>query len=235
MIRGSAIFRLICLAALLAFAVQPAPAQQRIRPFQNRRAAAAQKNQTKPKPAAQPKGNPKPAENPRPDENGATRPNAAAQGQGQPNVRSMAGLPPKWIDQLRDLSPEEQHRFMQNNARFKGLPPERQAQIRQNLEKWNQLTQDQKNEIRGRWETFDRMTPDQKQYVRENLLPRWQALSPERRQLLLGRQRVLNNMPPAQRDAKLNDPEFMRGLSPEEQQTLRDLNTFRNPPPQPAQ
>ncbi|HEY4740970.1 MAG TPA: DUF3106 domain-containing protein [Candidatus Acidoferrales bacterium] len=230
MIGRSSIFRVLCCAALLALSVQSASAQQRYHRIQNRR-AAAQKNPSKPIPATEPSVNQKPAANPRPTENGAARPNAAAPAQGQPNARSMAGLPPKWVDQLRDLSPEEQHRFMQNNARFKSLPPDRQAQIRQNLEKWNQLTPEQRNEFRRREEVFGQMTPDQKQYVRDNLLPRWQALSPERRQLILGRQRVLNNMPPATREAKLNDPEFMRGLSPDEQQTLRDLNTFRNPPP----
>jgi hypothetical protein len=237
-IRRSATFYVLCFAALLAlaaFSAQPASAQRPNRRIQNRRAAAAQKNQTKPKPATVPNQVQKPAPNQKTAESGVARPNAPAPGQGQPNARNMAGLPPKWVDQLRDLSPEEQHRFMQNNARFKSLPPERQSQIRQNLEKWNQLTPEQRNDIRIRGEIFDRMTPEQKQYVRDNLLPRWQALPPERRLLILGRQRVLNNMPPAQREDRLNDPEFMRGLSPDEQQTLRDLNTFRNPPAPPVQ
>jgi hypothetical protein len=229
-IHRSAKFRAVCFAALLALAAQPARAQQRLHRLQNRRAAAAQKNSAKPNtppPAIQTQ---KPGAASHPEQNGAVRPNAAP-AQGQPNLRGMAGLPPKWVDQLHDLSPEEQQRFMQNNARFRELAPERQAQVRQNLEKWNQLSPEQRNEIRTRGEVFDRMTPDQKQYVRQSLLPRWQATPPDRRQLILGRQRVLNSMPPAQREAKLNDPEFMRGLSPDEQQTLRDLNTFRNPPP----
>jgi Protein of unknown function (DUF3106) len=159
---------------------------------------------------------------------GAAKPGA---GKGKPNVRSMEGLPPKWVEQLRDRSPEEQQRFMENNERFKSLPPERQAQIRRNLEQWNRLSPEQKNAIQDRERFFESLSPQQRQYVRNNLLPRWQAMPVERRQLLLGRLRVLRDLPPAQRDAKLNDPNFMQGLSPDEQQTLRDLNQLRNPLP----
>jgi Protein of unknown function (DUF3106) len=152
-------------------------------------------------------------------------------GKGQPNARSMEGLPPKWIEQLRDRSPEEQQRFMENNERFKSLPAERQAQIRRNLEQWNRLSPEQKNSIFDRERFFESLSPQQRQYVRNNLLPRWQAMSVERRQLLLGRLRVLRDLPPEERSAKLNDPKFMQGLSPDEQQTLRDLNQLRNPLP----
>ncbi len=151
---------------------------------------------------------------------------------GQPTVRSMEGLPPKWIEQLRDRSPEEQQRFMENNERFKSLPPERQAQIRRNLEQWNKLSPEQKNAIMDRERFFESLSPQQRQYVRNNLLPRWQAMPFERRQILLGRLRELRSLSPESREAKLNDPNFMQGLSPDEQQTLRDLNQLRNPLPQ---
>ena len=150
---------------------------------------------------------------------------------GKPNVRSMEGLPPKWVEQLRDRSPEEQQRFMENNERFKSLPPERQAQIRRNLEQWNRLSPEQKSAIQDRERLFESLSPQQRQYVRNSLLPRWQAMPVERRQLLLGRLRVLRDLSPAERDAKLKDPNFMQGLSPDEQQTLRDLNQLRNPLP----
>ena len=41
---------------------------------------------------------------------GRERPEGAAKGKS--DGRGMAGLPPKWIDNLRDMSPEEQERFM---------------------------------------------------------------------------------------------------------------------------
>jgi Protein of unknown function (DUF3106) len=211
-------FWLLCLVALLALPAPSAHAQgyraqafraaaaQRRADRQARRAAAEDAKSKDAKPEAQ---------------------------KGQPNVRSMEGLPPKWVEQLRDRSPEEQQRFMENNERFKSLPPERQAQIRKNLEQWNRLTPEQKNAIIDREKFFESLSSEQRQYVRNNLLPRWQAMPVDRRQLLLGRLRVLRDLTPDARAAKLNDPAFMQGLSPDEQQTLRDLNQLRNPlPPQ---
>ena len=212
-------FWLLCLVALLALPAPPAHAQgYRAQAF---RAAAAQRRADR-QAAACRRGGRRKSEDAKPETQ-----------KGQPNVRSMEGLPPKWVEQLRDRSPEEQQRFMENNERFKSLPPERQAQIRKNLEQWNRLTPEQKNAIIDREKFFESLSPQQRQYIRNNLLPRWQAMPVERRQLLLGRLRVLRDLTPGCASAKLNDPNFMQGLSPDEQQTLRDLNQLRNPlPPQ---
>jgi Protein of unknown function (DUF3106) len=158
-----------------------------------------------------------------PNANGVAR-------KGQPNLRAMAGLPPKWLDRMRDMSPEEQERFLRNNQRFQALPPERQEQIRRNLQKWNRLSPEERNAIRDRERILEQMSPEQRRYVRSSLLPRWQQLPVERRQAIRGRLRVLQGMTPSEREAALNDPRFMQGLSPDEQSLLRDLNSLRNPP-----
>jgi|HubBroStandDraft_5_1064220.scaffolds.fasta_scaffold00242_12 hypothetical protein len=145
------------------------------------------------------------------------------------NERSMQKLPPKWADNLRDRSPEEQQRFMQNNERFKSLPPAQQQQIRQNLQKWNSLSPTERNAIRDRQETWNRMSPDQRSYVQKSLLPKWQGMSPDRKALVTGRLHTLQQMNPDQRAAALNDPRFMQGLSPDEQSVLRGLDSVRNP------
>ncbi len=145
------------------------------------------------------------------------------------NERSMQKLPPKWADNLRDRSPEEQQRFMQNNERFKSLPPAQQQQIRQNLQKWNSLSPTERNAIRDRQETWNRMSPEQRSYVQRSLLPKWQGMSPDRKALVTGRLHTLQQMNPDQRAAALNDPRFMQGLSPDEQSVLRGLDSVRNP------
>lgn len=159
-----------------------------------------------------------------PQPNGAIR--------NQPNLRAMAGLPPKWIENLRDMSPEEQQRFLQNNRLFQNLAPERQAQVRKNLENWNKLTPEQRDALRERAEVLERMTPSQRMYLRNTLLPKWQSMPPDRRQAINGRLRILQTMGPAAQEAALNDSKFMQGLSPDEQSMVRDLNSLRNPPPQ---
>jgi uncharacterized protein DUF3106 len=147
--------------------------------------------------------------------------------QGKPNARGMMGLPPKWVENLRNMSPEEQERFMQNDARFRNLPPERQDQIRRNLDRWNQLTPQQRDALRSRAQVFNRLTPEERAEVQRDLLPRWQKLPQERRELIQGRLRVLGGMTPEERQQKLQDPEFMQGLDSNEQDLLRKLSDLR--------
>jgi uncharacterized protein DUF3106 len=118
---------------------------------------------------------------------------------------------------------------MRNSQQFRNLPPQRQAQIRQNLEKWNRLSPTEQNTIRDRQRTLEQMTPEQRQHFQNDVLPKWQQMPPARKQLIKGRLQTLGGMTPAERETALKDPQFMRGLSPDEQSTLRDLNSLTNP------
>jgi hypothetical protein len=149
---------------------------------------------------------------------------------GQNDGRGMAGLPPKWIDNLRDMSPEEQERFMRNNRRFQNLPPQRQTQIRRTLENWNRLSPTERSAIRDRERVWEQMSPEQRAYVKNVLLPKWQAMPPDRRNLIKGRLHVLQGMTTAQQQEAMKDPRFLQGLSPDEQQMLREVNSLRNAP-----
>ena len=151
----------------------------------------------------------------------------------QSNLRGMAGLPPRWIEKLRELPPDQQERFLRNNERFQNLPPWRQEQIRRNLQRWNNLTPEQKQEARSAEAAFERMTPQQRQYVRNTLLPQWRALPRERRQAINRHLAVLRNMSPSTQQAALNDPRFLQGLNENERSMLRELNSLRNPSPTP--
>jgi len=195
-------------ALMLALAAQAGSAQdgQRLRQWQARRQVAQQHRM-----------------NPGPNANG--HPN------NQPNARGMMGLPGPWIQKLRDMPPDEQERFMQNNQRFQGLPPQQQAQIRRNLDRWNQLSPEEKQAARDRETALERMSPEQRDYVRNTLLPKWQAMPQDRRQAINRHLAMLRNMSPATQQAALNDPRFMQGLNPDEQSMLRDLNSLRNPAP----
>jgi hypothetical protein len=147
-----------------------------------------------------------------------------------PNARGMEGLPTKWVDNMRSMSPEEQQQFMQNNERFKNLAPERQQQIRQNLQKWNSLTPEQRQGALNAEAALEHMSPEQRQYVRNSLLPRWQSMPQPRRQVINRHLAMLGKMSPATQESALNDPKFLEGLSPDEQSMLRDLNSLRSPP-----
>ncbi|MFZ0921754.1 MAG: DUF3106 domain-containing protein [Candidatus Acidiferrales bacterium] len=210
--RWAAIF-VISAGLLLGLAAQSAQAQngQRWRAWQARRAAAAQRQ--------------------RANENGARQPGANGEAR-KPNPRAMAGLPPKWVDNLRDMPPDQQERFMQNNEKFQSLPPERQAQIRKNLEKWNSLTPEQQNRIKTTERMLENLTPEQREHFRNDIVPTLAAMPPGRRARVIGHWRRLQGMTPEQQQAALNDPRFMQGLSPDEQGMVRDLNSLGAPPPQ---
>ena len=198
------------LGLLLSSWTQPAAAQWRqfpqLRPAAQRQGANAAKNF-----------------DPEPNANGGPV------RQGQPNLRGVAGLPPKWVENLREMPPDEQQRFLQNNRVFQNLPPLRQEQIRKNLENWNKLSPTERDEIRDREQILERMTPGQRQYVRDTLLPKWQAMPVDRRKLINGRLHILQQMGPGAQQAALADPKFTQELNPDEQSMLRNLNSLRNP------
>ena len=83
------------------------------------------------------------------------------------------------------------------------------------------------------------MTPAERQYVRQQLLPQLSAMAPARRQFLLQHVRQLNGLSDSERDAKLSDPAFTRGLSPDERGMLPYLSRLHwggvvEPPPPPG-
>lgn len=150
----------------------------------------------------------------------------------QQNGRGLVGLPPKWVQNLRDMPPEEQEKFMQNNERFQSLPPWRQQQIRQNLQKWNSLSLEQQDRIRKTQQFLENATPEQRDRFENDIVPKLAQMAPERRARVLNHWRRLQALGPAEQQEALRDPAFMGNLSPEEQSVVRDLNSMGAPPPQ---
>lgn len=145
----------------------------------------------------------------------------------RPAPGARAGLPPRWVERLQEMTPEEQEKFLSNNERFRSLPPEQQARIRQRLQNWNNLSPEQRQTLQQRERVLAQMTPEQRRYVRQTLLPQWQSLPPERRQVVLGKLRDLHDLSDSARAAKLNDESFMNGLAPDEREMLRGLSSLR--------
>jgi Protein of unknown function (DUF3106) len=155
--------------------------------------------------------------------------NAAGGAGAERDGRALGGLSPGVRQNLREMSPQEQDRFLQNNERFKSLPPQRQAQLRNNLKKWNNLSPTERNAMSDRARAWERMSPEKRQFVQSTLLPKWQQMSPERKQVVTGRLHTLQGMSATERQAALDDPQFMRGLNPDEQSVLRGLDSLNAP------
>ena len=114
--------------------------------------------------------------------------------------------PPNSSVRPRDLSPEERQRLQQNQRRFE------------------QLTPQQRDDMRRRAEVWQRMTPQQQTHIKNDVLPRWQQMPPDRQRAIQHRLAVLQNMPESARNQHLSDPNFTRGMSEEDRATLRDLS-----------
>src|SRR5713226_10154348 len=133
---------------------------------------------------------------------------------GHPNGTGTGNnVPPRWMERLRDMSPQQQERFFQNNQRFNSLSSQQQERVRGNLQHWNSLTPQQRMDMRDREQVWARMTPEQRAHIRNEVMPKWQQML-----------RVLQNMPESARNARLNEPNFTRGMSEEDKSTLKDLS-----------
>jgi Protein of unknown function (DUF3106) len=114
--------------------------------------------------------------------------------------------PPNASVRPRDLSPEERQRLQQNERRF------------------SQLTPQQRDDMRRRAEVWQRMTPEQQMHIKDDVLPKWRQMPPDRQRAIQHRLGVLQNMPESARNQHLSDPNFTRGMSEEDKQMLRDLS-----------
>jgi hypothetical protein len=114
--------------------------------------------------------------------------------------------PPNVQERWRNMTPQEKQRLSQNEERLRRLPPAQQQQLRERAQVWG------------------RMTPGQRDHVRNDVLPKWKQMPSDRKQAIQQRLRVLQNMPEAARNQRLNDPNFTRGMSEDDKTTLRDLS-----------
>ena len=72
-------------------------------------------------------------------------------------------------------------------------------------------------------QNWNRLTPEQKSHIKNEVLPKWQQLPPQRQRAIQQRLGVLKNMPESARNRHLDDPNFTRGMSEEDKVMLRDL------------
>jgi hypothetical protein len=78
--------------------------------------------------------------------------------------------------------------------------------------------------MRDRERVWQQMTPQQRDHIKNDVLPTWRNLPPQRKKAIEQRLGVLQNMPEFARNEHLRDPNFTRGMSAEDRATLRDLS-----------
>ena len=142
----------------------------------------------------------------------------------RPRQQIGVGAPRHFVDQMRDLTPQQRDRVLQNSQAFQHLAPEQQSRIRRQFNQWDHLNAQQRADLRSKEDTWRRMTPEQRDYVKHDVLPRWRQIPWERQQVIQQKLGVLQNMPESARNRRLGDPNFTRGMSDEDRQTLHDLS-----------
>jgi len=140
----------------------------------------------------------------RPPSVNGNRADTSARPNNNPNRPPSAYTPPQ--RKFNDLNAQEKQRVVENNRRLQNLTPA------------------QRQEMNGRIENWNRMTPEQKNHVRNDVIPKWKQLPPDRQRAISQRLGVLKNMPESARNQHLNDPNFTRGMSEEDKATLHDLS-----------
>ena len=161
--------------------------------------------------------------------NGANNRNGVRNGAGAnyaptPRQQLGVGAARPWVDQMRDLSPPQRERVLQNSKAFQNLSPDKQNRIRQQFNQWDHMSPSQQTDLRQKENTWRNLTPGQRDYIKSNVLPRWRQMPWDRQQVMKQKLSVLQNMPESARNQRLNDPNFTRGLSDEERSTLQDLS-----------
>jgi hypothetical protein len=142
----------------------------------------------------------------------------------RPRQQVGVGAPRPFVDRMRDLNPQQRDRVLQSSRAFQNLAPEQQSRIRQQFNQWDRLNAQQRADLRAKEDTWRRMTPEQRSYVKNDVLPRWRQIPWERQQVIQQKLGVLQNMPESARNRRLSDPNFTRGMSDEDRQTLHDLS-----------
>jgi Protein of unknown function (DUF3106) len=142
----------------------------------------------------------------------------------RPRQQVGIGTPRPFVDRMRDLTPQQRDRVLQSSRAFQNLAPEQQSRIRQQFSQWDNMNAQQRADLRAKEDTWRKMTPEQRDYVKNQVLPKWRQIPWERQQVIQQKLGVLQNMPEWARNQRLNDPNFTRGMSDEDRQTLHELS-----------
>ena len=129
-----------------------------------------------------------------------------------------------FVDQMRDFSPQQRERVLQNSRTFQNLAPEQQNRIRQQFNQWDRMSSQQRADLREKENTWRNLTPEQRQYIKGDVLPRWRQVPWQRQQVIQQKLGVLQNMPESARNRRLADPNFTHGMSDEDRAMLHDLS-----------
>jgi hypothetical protein len=234
---GALILALASLAALPGVVFAQKPNANRPPQAQPRPATPPPQNPNRPNANRPPQNAARPANpnaantrnsgNSRPAQNNFTNQGRPGNGQGANlNNRQQLGVGAQrpWVDTMRDLTPGQRERVLQNSRAFQSLSPDKQQKIRQQFNQWDHMTPQQQASIRSNETIWRNLTPAQRDHIKNDVIPKWRQMPWDRQQVMKQKLGVLQNMPESARNERLNDPNFTRGMSDDEKSMLHDLS-----------
>ena len=108
--------------------------------------------------------------------------------------------------------------------RYNNLSPQDKQRVFNNYRALQKETPAQRQELQNRVGVWNSLSRQQQDHIRNDVLPKWKQMPPDRKRAIENRLGVLKNMPESARNQHLNDPNFTRGMSEEDKSTLRDLS-----------
>ena len=127
-----------------------------------------------------------------------------------------------WLNEHKDLPPDQQEKLLENDPNFKKLSPERQAELKERLRKFNNLSPEQQQRVRQRMQFMASLTSDQRQQVRD-ANQQLQGLPQDRQVMVHKALRHLRQMDPQQREQEMNSERFKGIFSDKERGILGKL------------
>jgi hypothetical protein len=127
----------------------------------------------------------------------------------------------EWMNQHRNLSPEQQQQALDREPGFRELPQQTQERMHNRLSQLNAMNPDQRQRILNYNERMEHMSVDQRAEVRGSLQQLGSLPLDQRRQVARSF-RELRELPPEQRGAALNSPQYQY-MSPAQRTALNNL------------
>ena len=147
-------------------------------------------------------------------------------GPGGPAGEGRPPFPPRLMERLRRMKPDERERVLQRNPRFQELSPERKAELLQRLNMVLEMNNDQRRELDRRLSVFRNLSPEQRRKARQIYEHHWRTLSPTRRMAILDEFRNLRDMSAEERGQRQASEEYQSQFSSEERALLDELSSL---------
>jgi hypothetical protein len=149
----------------------------------------------------------------------ATRPAPKAKGGASGGMQAPHRASDQQIDTLEKMTPAARQKALE------ALPPDRRQKIEARLVHLQKLTPDERAQLRDRLEKFNNLSPGQQKEVRQ-LAQKVRALPDNRRPVVKRELEALRNLPEAERESRVNSPEFKKKFSGDEQEILRQSSNL---------